>query len=174
MLYAKGDVKGAYDAFLKSVALEPNAWAYRNLAQMEKNEYKNCEKAVAFMEKAIVEKTDYQPLWVNYAEALIAMGDFAKWTSVYETDVPQSLKANGRLKMLYALALTEVNRYREALDILMDNFVLPDVREGEFSISHIWLSIHEKMLADMGMTGLSAEEIYAKYPLPYELDFRMH
>ena len=168
------DLDSAYDAFLKAIELEPNAWSYRNLAQIEKNEYKNFEKAVEYMEKAIAEKKDYQPLWVNYAEALVAIRDFKKWTEVYENDIPENLKSNGRLKMLYALALVEIDRYEESLEILKDNFVMPDIKEGEFSISHIWLEIHRKKLAAGGVTGLSAEEIYEKYPLPYELDFRMH
>lgn len=168
------DLDTAYDMFLKSVELEPNAWSYRNLAQIEKNEYRNYEKAVEFMEKAIAEKNDYQPLWVNYAEALVAVKNFKKWTEVYENDIPENLKTNGRLKMLYALALVEVDRYEESLAILMDNFIMPDIKEGEFSISHIWLSIHRKKLATEGITKITDDEIYAKYPLPYELDFRMH
>ena len=168
------DLDTAYDMFLKSVELEPNAWSYRNLAQIEKNEYRNYEKAVEFMEKAIAEKNDYQPLWVNYAEVLVAVKNFKKWTEVYENDIPENLKTNGRLKMLYALALVEVDRYEESLAILMDNFIMPDIKEGEFSISHIWLSIHRKKLAAEGITEITDDEIYAKYPLPYELDFRMH
>lgn len=168
------DLDGAYCAFSKAVELEPNAWSYRNLAQIEKNEYKNFEKAVEYMEKAIFEKNDYQPLWVNYAEALFAVKNYKKWVEAYEKRIPEKLKPNGRLKMLYALALVEVDRYEEALAILTDNFVMPDIKEGEFSISHIWLEIHRKKLAAEGVTGLSTEEIYEKYPLPYELDFRMH
>ena len=64
--------------------------------------------------------------------------------------------------------------YKEALAILMDRFVMPDIKEGEFSISHIWLEIHRKKLEAEGVTGLSDAEIYTKYPLPYEVDFRMH
>lgn len=158
----------------KGVGLEPNAWSYRNLAQVEKNEYENYEKAVEYMEKAIAEKHDYQPLWVNYAEALVAVKNFKKWTEVYENDIPENLKSNGRLKMLYVLALVEMDRYEKSLAILKDNFVMPDIKEGEFSISHIWLEIHRKKLTAEGVTGLSDAEIYEKYPLPYELDFRMH
>lgn len=170
----RGDMSGAYEAFEKSIEFEPNAWSCRNLAQIEKNEYKNYEKAVLYMEKAVALKKDYQPLWVNYAEALFAVKNYQKWTGVYEKEIPENIRENGRLKMLYTLALTEVDRYREALSILEDNFVMPDIKEGEFSISHIWLSIHRKMLAAQGVADISNEEIYKKYPLPYELDFRMH
>jgi len=168
------DLNGAYDAFLKSAEMCPNAWAFRNLAQIEKNEYKNYDKALFYMEKAIAEKSDYQPLWVNYAESLFAVGNYKKWTEVFEKDVPEALKENGRLRMLYALALTRCDRYKEALEIISGNFLMPDIKEGEFSISHIWLEIHRKKLRDEGVCGATDEEIYSKYPLPYELDFRMH
>ena len=173
-LYTNGDVDGAYDAFLKSAELTPNAWAYRNLAQIEKNEYKNIEKSVFYMEKAVFEKNDYQPLWVNYAESLFARESFKKWIDVYENIIPDNLKENGRIKLLYANALVKERRHIEALDILTDNFILPDIKEGEFSVSHIWLEAHRNILEKDGIYGLEPHEIYEKYPLPYELDFRMH
>lgn len=168
------DLDSAYEAFLKSVELCPNAWAFRNLAQIEKNEYKNYDKAVFYMEKAISEKKDYQPLWVNYAESLFAIGDYKSWIEVFEQDIPENLKTNGRLRMFYSLALVECDRYKEALKIITENFLMPDLKEGEFSISHIWLKIHRKVLEEKGKADLTDDEIYTKYPLPYELDFRMH
>ncbi len=170
----RGDIDGAYKAFAKSVELDPNAWSYRNLAQIEKNEYGNLQKAVEYMEKAIAMINDYQPLWVNYAESLIAVKAYEKWIEVYENDIPDTLKANGRLKMMYALALSETDKYEKALDILTDNFIMSDIKEGEFSISHIWLQIHRKKLASDGISEIEDNEIYKRYPLPYELDFRMH
>ena len=173
-LYASGDVDGAYSAFLKSVDMCPNAWAYRNIAQIEKNEYNNLQKAVEYMKKAVDEKNDYQPLWVNYAESLFAVNDYATWVNCYENKIPDDIKKNGRILMMYALALVKIDRYREALDILLDDFVLPDIKEGEFSISHIWLEIHQKIMLEEGETNPSDSDVFNKYPLPYELDFRMH
>ena len=126
------------------------------------------------MEKAILEKNDYQPLWVNYAESLFAADNYERWVEAYEIKIPGNLKKNGRLKMLYARALVEVGRHTEALEILNDKFLLPDIKEGEFSVSHIWLEAHKKMLARQGVNNVKDEDVYAKYPLPYALDFRMH
>ena len=173
-LYEKGDIEGAHEAFLQSVELCPNAWAYRNLAQIEKNESKNINKAVTYMEKAIAEKQDYQPLWVNYAESLFAANSYERWIEEFEGKMPQELKKNGRLKMLYAYALVKADRQKEALEILTNSFLLPDIKEGEYSVSHIWLEAHKKMLVERGVVDAETEDIYAKYPLPYELDFRMH
>ena len=126
------------------------------------------------MEKAVALKNDYQPLWVNYAESLFAAESYNKWIEVFERNIPENLKQNGRLKMLYSLALVKTDRYKEALGVITEKFVMPDIKEGEFSISHIWLEIHKKMLEAEGIAGLSEKEIYEKYPLPYDLDFRMH
>lgn len=174
ILYTEGKIDEAYSAFEKSNEYSPNCWAYRNLAQIEKNEYGNAMKAMVYMEKAVREKNDYQPLWVNYAEALFANNDYEKWIELYENEIPDDLMKNGRLKMLYALALSKTDLYMKALEVLTDNFVMPDIKEGEFSISHIWLEIHRKMLSEKGIHGLNDSEIYEKYPLPYELDYRMH
>lgn len=174
ILYTEGKTDEAYSAFEKSIECSPNCWAYRNLAQIEKNEYGNAMKAVLYMENAVREKNDYQPLWVNYAEALFANNGYEKWIELYENEIPEDLMKNGRLKMLYALALSKTDLYMKALEVLTDNFVMPDIKEGEFSISHIWLEIHRKMLSEKGINGLNDSEIYEKYPLPYELDYRMH
>ena len=51
---------------------------------------------------------------------------------------------------------------------------MPDIKEGEFSVSHIWLDIHKQIMKKDGIVNPTDDEVYEKYPLPYELDFRMH
>ena len=171
--YAEENIEKAYECFKKSVELQPNAWALRNLSQIEKNEKNNLKAAEEFIVKAVEVKKDYQPLWVNYAELMIAIDKHQKWINAYNS-LSEELKENGRLKMLYGLSLTRTGRAKEALEIITsDEFVLPDIKEGEFSISHMWLEIHRIL---MGKTEkeISDKEVYKIYPLPEELDFRMH
>jgi len=171
--YELGNVEKAYKSFLKSVEILPNAWGLRNLSQIEKNEYKNIEKAEEYILKAVEEKSDYQPLWVNFAEIMIARNKFRDWTEKFES-LNNNLKNNGRLKMLYALCLVNDGRPSEALSVITDNFVMPDIKEGEFSVSHIWLEIHRSFMKEEGNKNPTDSEVYEKYPLPYELDYRMH
>lgn len=173
LYFISQDMKASYAAFEKSNALYPNAWSYRNLAQLEKNEYHNNEKAVEYMKRAVEIKNNYQPLWVNYAEAMIAAERYSDWTEEYDC-LSEELKNNGRLKMLYSFCLVKSGRYKEALEIIKDNFEMPDIREGEFSISHIWLEIHKAIMRKDGILAASDKEVYEKYPLPANLDFRMH
>ena len=104
---------------------------------------------------------------------MIAQNKFKVWIDAYE-NLNDTLKANGRLKMLYALCLVNDGRPSEALSIITDNFVMPDIKEGEFSVSHIWLNIHRAFMKTEGIDNPTDKEIYEKYPLPYELDYRMH
>lgn len=171
--YAEEEVEKAYDSFLKSVELKPNAWALRNLSQIEKNEKNNLEAAEKFIKQAVEVKNDYQPLWVNYAELMITAENHKAWVEAYNS-LTDELKENGRLKMLYGLSLIRTGDAKKALEIITsDSFVLPDIKEGEFSISHMWLEIHRNL---MGKTEeeISDKEVYEKYPLPEKLDFRMH
>lgn len=171
--YALGKSKEAYELFKKSNELCENAWALRNMAQLEKNEFDDIDNAIEHMAAAVTLVDDYQPLWVNYAEALIARADYEKWLESYEK-LSDTLKDNGRLKMLYALSLTNTDRYKETFDILTEDFVMPDIKEGEFSISHIWLESYRKLMIENGEEDVSDAAVFAKYPLPYKLDFRMH
>ena len=38
----------------------------------------------------------------------------------------------------------------------------------------IWLNIHRAFMKEDGIENPTDKEIYEKYPLPYELDYRMH
>lgn len=171
--YVQEDVSKAFECFKKSIELSPNAWALRNLSQIEKNENNNLEAAANYITEAVKIKSDYQPLWVNYAEIMINMENYNSWIDKYE-NLDNELKENGRLKMLYALALIRVNRAKEALSIITsDKFILPDIKEGEFSISHMWLEIHRNLMGK-DVDEITDKEVYEMYPLPLELDFRMH
>lgn len=172
--YAEGDTDGAYSDFVKSNELLENVWSLRNIAQIEKNEYGNYDKAIAYMKKAISLKNDYRPLWVNYCESLFAKEMYKEWIEVFEKEVPEILRENERLRMLYAFALSKSERFEEAIDILLDNFILPDVKEGEYSISHIWVAAHRRKMENAGYLNPTEEQVFEKYPLPESLDFRMH
>ncbi|MDD7662547.1 MAG: hypothetical protein PUJ39_07140, partial [Eubacteriales bacterium] len=68
----------------------------------------------------------------------------------------------------------------EAAAILNVDFVMPDVKEGELSVSYLWFELYRRLYAkETGVPYDPADEklIRAadeKYPLPKALDFRMH
>ena len=52
--------------------------------------------------------------------------------------------------------------------ILLRLLLLPDIREGELSLSEIWFRLWEKK------EHLTRVEAAERHPLPAVLDFRMH
>lgn len=170
--YRENDLAGAKDCFEKSNAIKENAWSYRNLAQLAKIEG-DTARALELMEKAVAIKKDYQPLLVNCAEIMFATKNYEKWIALYNS-LDAELKENGRLKMLWATAENNIGNYKTAKDVITEDFIIPDIKEGEFSLSHLWIDIYRNVMKADGISEISDEDVLKKYPLPQSLDFRMH
>jgi hypothetical protein len=69
-----------------------------------------------------------------------------------------------------------LERYDDATDIINPSFVLPDVREGEVSLSDLWFDLYLRIVKKE-LPDLSDDEAISlreeRYPLPKQLDFRM-
>ena len=176
LYYAKGEYEKAEKAFLDSIAKENNPWALRNLAQLKKNLFEKPEEAADLMLKAIAIKSDYSPLLVDCATSLLNIGAYEKWIEVYNS-FDEKTKAIGRLRMLYCLCCVKTNRLDIAKSIMTPELKIDDIKEGEYSLFAIWLELYRKEIAaskNVDETEITNEEVLEKYPLPYELDFRMH
>ena len=72
------------------------------------------------------------------------------------------------------MALIALDRLEEAAELINTDYVLPDVQEGEISVSAAWIALHEKLLLREGLSKEEAkEQVLERYPIPYVLDFRM-
>ena len=176
LYYIDGDIQSAENSFYRSIELEPNAFAYRNLAQIEKNIRHNFEKAANYMLTAISLLNTYIPLLIECAYALMKAEMYDKWIECYNT-LSDDIKQNGRLKMLLGACYAKVGALDEAIKYINGSLVVDDLKEGEYAISSIWLEIYKAVLAkERGVESalITDEEVFSEYPLPRELDFRMH
>jgi hypothetical protein len=85
--------------------------------------------------------------------------------------------SNGRIQMYRAKCFVEIGELEKAQAILSPDLVIPDIREGEYSISAIWQDLYRHIIANDEMRNckeITEKEILEKYPIPYTLDFRMH
>lgn len=180
-LYAngKGNLDSAKKAWEESCGVEENPWAMRNLAMLYANEYGDRDKARELLLRAFAMKPDCRALAAETAMRLTADGFDEKWLELYET-LPEALRKNGRLRLCRAAALIHLDRLSEASEIVNEDFVMPDVKEGELSVSHLWFELHRRIYAkENGMEYSETDAALAsaadkKYPLPKSLDFRMH
>lgn len=177
--YAKGDVAGAKKAWEESLQMQPSAWAYRNISMLYKSELGDMAKARELILKAFELKKDNPTLCKEVAMQLTADGGDTLWLQIYET-LADELKALGRMRLYKAIALINLDRLEEAAQIINENFVLNDIKEGELSVSYYWFRLYRGLYAKEN--GLAYDEqdkalaqaADAKYPLPKKLDFRMH
>ena len=91
-------------------------------------------------------------------------------------DVTENINI-GRIRMYRASALVELGRLDEAKSILSTSLIIPDIREGEYSLFAIWVKLYGRIIArdeHRTLRDITESEVLQKYPIPYELDFRMH
>lgn len=180
-LYANGEcsldeVRAAFEA---SDSLTANPWAKRNLAMLFKSEYNDSERAVELILEAEKLKPSCASLEKETAAILTAYGKDALWLEIFDRLSPE-LRSLGRLRLFKAVALINLERLDEAAEILNADFEMPDVKEGELSVSHYWFELYRRIYArDLGKKydPSNLELIRAAdetYPLPKSLDFRMH
>lgn len=173
--YALEKYDEAKVSFELSVKAEENAWGYRNLAMIAKVE-KDFEAAAKLITKAIELQTDSINLYLDFAACYITAGWFEQYIKAFET-LPTFAKQRGRIRLYLAVALIGIKQYRKATEIINKDFTMDDIREGEVSLSHIWMELYTEIvkLENPELTSEQARLICEqKYPLPTELDFRMH
>ena len=176
LYYIEGEIEKAEKSFAASIAAEENAFAYRNLAQIEKNIRHNYCKAAEYMLKAVELLDSYAPLLIECAYSLMKAERYRDFTECYER-ASDSLKSNGRLRMLLGACYAKLGDTDNALKHINRDLVVDDIKEGEYALSSIWLEIYRSVIAkERGVepSSLSDDEVFGKYPLPRELDFRMH
>ena len=173
--YERGDHAAARECFEKSIACEPNAWAYRNLAQIKGNIYGDLNGAARDMEKAADLQSDYIPILIDTATALMRAGEYGRQIERYKK-YSDAIKNHGRLKMLTGACYVNIGDVDTAKKFINEKLVVCDIMEGEYSLSEIWYELYARVLASqkgVDYKTLGKDEVFEKYPLPYELDFRM-
>ena len=174
-LYANERVDEAYKAYEQSLACKENAWAYRNLSMIEKNERGALDKAMEWMHKALACNRTDRGLILNAAQLMLAAEKYEEWVSLF-AQLDEKLRSNGRLQLYTAIALIRLERYEEAAGIIHAEFVLNDIEEGEVSLSAVWFDLYRHLItgapedADEAALMALVEE---QFPLPAHLDFRM-
>ena len=111
-----------------------------------------------------------------YADVCASSKRYSEFLEFYEKAHPE-LKKAGRLRMFVGKFLVELNKIDEAEKYINKALSLPDIREGEYSMTNIWIEMYRKKIAlELGIDAdsISDEKVTEKYPITYEIDCRMH
>ena len=177
MRYAEGDFEGAKEAFLRSASATDNAWARRNLSLLYKNIFGSADDAKEQILRAVALCKDYAPLWLECAEVLMATEQYETLIDLYEKEMPRAVRENGRMRMMIGGCYTKLSDLDTAKEFLCEALIVPDIREGEYALSNMWIELHAKLLArerGAAAESIGADEVLRLYPLPYKWDYRMH
>lgn len=174
--YANLDYEKSYENLLQSVNQKAEYYNLAALGLLCANVRNNIEFGYECLQKAIKINPTYIPLAVKYAEIAIKCEKYSDFTEFYNNS-NIGLKENGRMKMYNGQCLVMLGNLEEAKKYINTSLRVEDVREGEYAISNIWIALYKKELSALcnkPENEISDAEVLEKYPIPYEIDFRMH
>jgi hypothetical protein len=169
-----GDLQGATDAWVRSLAAEPTAWAGRNLAAMARAEG-DLALAVRRYRAAVALRGDLAPLTRELVDVLLAAGDGMLAGAVIDA-APVEQRRLGRFRLAEIRAALLTGDLDRAGRILEEGVVLPDVREGEPALHEVWFDYQVALAAREQRRPVDADliaQVRATVRIPEDLDFRM-
>ena len=175
MRMERGDTAGAEAAWVESLALQPSAWAYRNMALLKLRQG-DAQSAFGFYEQAwqTAAESGSPPagLAVEFLQKLFEAGQFERGMQVYRS-LPLDVKDAERIQILsgqFALALEDLDAVEQVLER-----EYAAVREGETVLSDLWNELHTHREAARSGRVLDDDlrkSVRALYPPPARIDFR--
>jgi len=162
------NTRDAKEALDRSMVLERSAWALWGLAQVENLAGRTKEGALMVMRASLMQPDD-----LSLAKEAVRVLNAEKLFLVVLTYVPQlseQVQEHQRIRLNVAQACMEMDELERAEALLYADggISVPDIREGEVSVTELWFRIEEKKAAREGRTfdRETAEP-------PAALDFRM-
>jgi hypothetical protein len=168
------DTIGAQQAWSKSLALKRNPWALRNLAMLA-FAHEQMDAAVEHYLEAIHIVPDLLPLAVECGQACIEANRPQEWIDLLPS-FSDSIRAQGRMRLLEARARLALGQIDQAGEIIETLPVIEDIREGELSLSQLWLDYNVQRTSRQENCPITSDLISRarqQFPLPVRLDFRM-
>jgi tetratricopeptide (TPR) repeat protein len=174
MRYSAGEVEGAEEAWRTSVEREPSAWALRNLAVSAQHRGDN-KAAADLLAQACELEPGLVPLAIECCNALMALdrpGDVAALID----DAPPEVRDHPRMQVARAHAELKLGLLDNVERFLLSETEVPDIREGEVSLSDLWFQLHEQRVAaeeGMAIDDALKARVREQFPPPRHIDFRM-
>lgn len=168
MRAARNDA-GAAEAFRRSLDCADNPWARYGLAMLALASG-DAARAADLLCEAVAMKP-IRALAAPALDALAASAQYARMLELIE-QLPDAIRATGRVKTYAILALMRLSRFDDAESLLSGPIILTDVREGDMLLTDLWYELQARRRRG----GASEADVaWARERLtpPARLDFRM-
>ncbi|QMU96861.1 DUF5107 domain-containing protein [Microbacterium esteraromaticum] len=153
MAHARGDLAGAKAAYEASLRLRRTAWALRGLGLVDIAGGET-DAGIAALADALSLAPDLAPLALELGEALLT-AERAEEASGLIASLPAEVRERGRFRVLAVRAALASGARDDAGRMLEAEFDVPDIREGELSMSALW------------------QQAFPDRPVPARYDFSM-
>lgn len=173
MHYHHQEYDKARVAWLKSIELEPSAWAYRNLGVLDRDRT-DFRKAADWYLKAVALQPEVWQLASETCQTLIDAERPAEVMDLLEKLPPQVAK-RGRLQVFRGKAALEMGDL-DVVDRILSDVELTDVREGEVNLTELWYWMHQKRISKaegIPIDQALRERVWRDFPPPERIDFRL-
>ena len=166
---AKRNLRDADEALTKALELAVTPIALFLKAQIFRMKGDMNAAAATAMEAYALLPSDVSLCRQALALALIA-GLHNEIITAYE-QAPAAVRADGRVSMTYSFALLRTGKVAEAEAVLLANggLAVTDIREGETSLTNLYIEVQKAKAAAEGITLDEAD-----IDVPRQFDFRMH
>lgn len=162
--------------FEKSIQCGPTYYALISLALLKAHKEKKIGEAVLLAKDAISLEKSSVALAHTFGELCITAGEPQLFIDYVDSAIDE-IKNDGRIKMYYGNCLIMQDKLEKAKEYINKHLVIPDIREGEYSIANIWIELYRREMAKNNgkkPSEITDVEVLEAYPLPYEIDFRQH
>ena len=175
MRYHHEDLKGASEAWEKSLSCKRTPWALRNLALLAQQE-KQFDKSANLYHEAYLLQPVLLPLLIETARALIDAGRSRDFLNLVDR-AGDSIRTHGRINLLEVEAGLLVGDLDRVGNLFTTGFEIVDYREGDEILTELWIRYHvdrisrdENIPADDNLI----KRVRNEYPIPRVFDFRMN
>lgn len=159
----------AEEALNRSMELKSNCWAMYGLAILAKNKRENKKAAMLGMRASLMKPDDAS--FAKEALSLLCNAQLYREALSLISQLDPDVQVLGRVQFYKAVAKAHTGEIEEAEAILYKDggLVVPDIREGEISMSELWYFIEEEKAKKRG-------EVFDRDSVnpPLSLDFRMN
>jgi len=174
MRFRAGDVPGARAAWERSLAIEPTAWATRDLAVLAREAGDDQSAADQWLAAARM-APDVAPLAIECCNALLRAGRHEELIR-FVASRPENVRSRGRIRLMHAMASLELGDLKTVEHYFECDVDIANIREKETSLSDLWFGWHAKRMAQERGVALSDELrtlARKEFPPPRRFDFRL-
>ncbi|WP_147918636.1 DUF5107 domain-containing protein [Ruania zhangjianzhongii] len=154
LAHARADLDTARDYLRSSHTHRPNAWARRGEARVL-TEQGETSAALELLTEALQLAPEEPGLLLEAMSAALAAGRPGLALTCFDS-APQASRSSGRARLLEGTAALRTGARDRAEAVLASDLMIPDLREGERSLSDLW------------------RETFGDRPIPAHYDFRMN